>query len=369
MKSDSGSFNSLSTRTYGVDLTGSAGFYHFHGDIWGTNPTLGARVGDTLNFEVSALSTQPLRIKTAFVTQSGDNNASGVTNNGASDGTIIWDTTGLDAGTYYYISENSYDYGGEIILGPAINGTLINGRGLDVTGSIILFGGQEVTGSLKVKGYADLSGSVTINGKDVGTDLFTLTGSEFQLPFYPNFNSAVSDIQITGSLMVSSSLSASLPPGYVWVGGENSMSIVVPTSSLVTAPQNEGIFVLTGSAYNTTNDLIITGSFTVLGETTITGSTLITGSVSISGSLSVQNTLTASGFSVNSTGLSRLSSTGNLNLESTNGAVVIVTSSLRLSQFSDAQTSSLVAINGDIIYNTTVNKFVGYANGTWVELH
>jgi hypothetical protein len=42
---------------------------------------------------------------------------------------------------------------------------------------------------------------------------------------------------------------------------------------------------------------------------------------------------------------------------------------LRLASFTDAQTSSLTAQNGDLIYNTTSNKFWGYANGAWVALH
>ena len=41
----------------------------------------------------------------------------------------------------------------------------------------------------------------------------------------------------------------------------------------------------------------------------------------------------------------------------------------RMPSYTDAQTSSLSPANGDMIYNTTVNKFVGYANGAWVELH
>ena len=57
-----------------------------------------------------------------------------------------------------------------------------------------------------------------------------------------------------------------------------------------------------------------------------------------------------------------------LNLNAGN-AVVITSSSLRLTQFTNAQTSSLTATNGDLIYNTTSNKFWGYAGGAWVALH
>lgn len=49
--------------------------------------------------------------------------------------------------------------------------------------------------------------------------------------------------------------------------------------------------------------------------------------------------------------------------------VVNAGTAFRMPSYTDAQTSSLSPTNGDMIYNTTVNKFVGYANGAWVELH
>lgn len=49
--------------------------------------------------------------------------------------------------------------------------------------------------------------------------------------------------------------------------------------------------------------------------------------------------------------------------------VVNAGTTFRMPSYTDAQTSSLSPANGDMIYNTTVNKFVGYANGAWVELH
>jgi hypothetical protein len=49
--------------------------------------------------------------------------------------------------------------------------------------------------------------------------------------------------------------------------------------------------------------------------------------------------------------------------------VVSTTTSFRMPSYTDAQTGSLSPQNGDMIYNTTVNKFVGYANGAWVQLH
>ena len=342
--SSSANFTDAATRTYGVSVTGSSLSYNFKGDVWGPNSTIGARVGDTLRFEVSA-SGQPFWIKTTPITGTG-NGASGVTNNGDEEGIVIWDTSAQTAGTYYYVSENSATLSGEIILGPSNDGNKINGRGLAITGSIGLLGGQSVTGSLVVKGYTNLTGSVIVNNRDISNNLFTLTGSSDSLPYYPNFYSAVSDIQISGSLVVSSSLTASLREGYVWVGGSGSVATLLATSSLGGgAGGGSGIFSETGSAYHTINNVVITGS------------------------LEVSGSVTASGFSVNTVGIPRLSSPSNLNLEALGGQVRIVTSSLRLSTFTDAQTSSLIVADGDMIYNSTAGKFMGYANGAWVALH
>jgi hypothetical protein len=92
------------------------------------------------------------------------------------------------------------------------------------------------------------------------------------------------------------------------------------------------------------------------------------GSAVITGSLDVVGSVTASAYAITSAGVPTIESSTNINL--TAGSIVNITSSpLRLAGFTNAQTASLLAQNGDIIYNSTVNKFVGYANGVWVQLH
>jgi hypothetical protein len=51
-----------------------------------------------------------------------------------------------------------------------------------------------------------------------------------------------------------------------------------------------------------------------------------------------------------------------LELNSTDQAILV-------SRMDNTQEGALTAVNGMIIYNSDTNKFRGYANGTWVDLH
>jgi hypothetical protein len=82
----------------------------------------------------------------------------------------------------------------------------------------------------------------------------------------------------------------------------------------------------------------------------------------------VSGAISASAFNIYATGTPEITSATNLNL--TAGSAVIVTQSpMRMATFTDVQTGSLTPANGDMIYNSTTHKFMGYANGTWVQLH
>ena len=69
-----------------------------NGTVSGSDPSVTIKVGDTVNFAVSA-GGHPFYLKTVQGTGTSDL-ISGVTNNGATNGTVSWTPTA--AGTYYY---------------------------------------------------------------------------------------------------------------------------------------------------------------------------------------------------------------------------------------------------------------------------
>jgi len=95
---------------------------------------------------------------------------------------------------------------------------------------------------------------------------------------------------------------------------------------------------------------------------------LFNSDVEIENELIVRNSVRAKEFITDSVGVPEVSSVTNLNLTAGN-AVVITQSPLRLAKYTTAQRNLLTAQNGDMIYNLDTNKFQGYANSTWVDLH
>lgn len=107
---------SFSYNAFGEDRSGT---------VIGDNKTITVLKGDTIKLVVSA-SGHPTYIQsTARTSGSGQTNVvtTGVTNNGTDDGIIIWDTTNITAGTYYYQCSNHHTMVGQIIVDAAPTAT------------------------------------------------------------------------------------------------------------------------------------------------------------------------------------------------------------------------------------------------------
>ena len=123
-------------------------------------------------------------------------------------------------------------------------------------------------------------------------------------------------------------------------------------------PADLGNFAYTGSSVTTSDSSGITIVPTVTVQSDLT----------VENNLYVTNKVIADSFESTSTGTPEITAASNLNLTAGN-AVVITQSPVRFASFTTSERDLLASQNGDMIYNITTNKFQGYANGAWVDLH
>jgi plastocyanin len=81
----------------------------------GLNQSFDIRIGEIVEFSINTPG-HPFWIKTTAVTGTGSAVTTGITNNGTQSGTIIWDTTGMSTGIYYYICQFHSGMQGTITL-------------------------------------------------------------------------------------------------------------------------------------------------------------------------------------------------------------------------------------------------------------
>jgi hypothetical protein len=115
--------------------------YVFSGYSSGNDITITITAGDTIVFNVTS-PTHSLWIKTAQTTGTGQGVTTGfITNNGADNGTITWNTTGVVPGVYYYNSANDASMGGIINVNAD---TYAAGN---VRSDVIIYNDNELTNS------------------------------------------------------------------------------------------------------------------------------------------------------------------------------------------------------------------------------
>jgi hypothetical protein len=335
--------------------------------------SLGGGGGSTIN--VQSGSTTVSSVSTLRV----DASTMNLTNNGA--GTV---TIGVVGGGVSGTNGSAGTSGTSISLTLRKGISVISGvQSITLTGSIFLDNSGSNGAFLRVDDSGPvLIGVVTSSQQIVNYDVFAVKSSS---------NSFLGTQNITGSLIstelyVENSPNFRIPQGNIMVGASGSRSAFLPTSSLgfsgvSVIDQGLNITFTEKTKLAFTDDFVVSasGSDGVVISSVgsgggsgvgfpFTGSAGISGSLAVTGDVSVGGFLTASAFAISSVGTPEIESATNINLTAGN-AVVITSSSLRLAIFTDDQTGSLTAQNGDMIYNSTAHKFMGYASGSWVQLH
>lgn len=249
---------------------------------------------------------------------------------------------------------------------PGTDDTLVFGAGDDLqiyhtgTASVISDNGdggiQILTNLLEVKNAANNEIQIDAT-EDAGVRLYYNGSSKLQ--------TTTNGITITGA--ITGNLTGDVTGNVSGTAGGVAWSGVTSTPTTL-------------SGYGITDDVVIgteLGNFTFTasvldsndsGAITVTPSTVFSSDVTVENDLIVTNKVVADRFESTSTGTPEITAATNLNLTAGN-AVVITQSPVRFATFTTAERDALASQNGDMLYNTTTNKFQGYANGAWVDLH
>jgi hypothetical protein len=220
--------------------------------------------------------------------------------------------------------------------------------------------------------FPDLSGTLTLlEGNQEftdGTKTFT-TSSPLS---YPSFSSPLvvnndsSDTVSFGMNVVGNNISIINDNGNFRLRSNNTEVFSIDGTGTVTATafvgDGSGLTGISGSGGSGITELLSDTSPQLGGNLDLNGNDITgTGNINISGDITST-----------SAGTPTLTSSADINLQAGTGVtdrVAVTQSPFKLASFTTAERDAKTSENGDMIYNSDTNKFQGYANGIWVDLH
>ena len=252
-----------------------------------------------------------------------------------------------DLGTSAVRFKDAY-FQGNVSVGGAITGSLAFSS---LTSTPTTLAGYGITDAIAAGGTVTPVSVNTLTNKTINTASNTITIVEADISDLGSY------LTSTGVLSSHTDVHTATPTNGQVLAWDQSNTRWAPATNAA-GGDSIGNFTLSSSVIDTddSSGIVITPAVTISSD------------LLVENDLRVTNTIYADSFESTNSGVPEIRSSSRIELIAED-AVVITKSPIRLAAFTTTTRNALTPTNGDTIYNSTTNKFQGYAGGAWVDLH